>query len=131
MLKSGANFTTGMTVAWGGAGYTLVPGDYDGDGKADLGLYQRSSGYWYVLKSSTSYTASLVVSFGGVGFQPMPADYDGDGKCDLGVYQLAATKFLSLKSSSSYDPGWRSSERSGPRATSRSHRRSCQGIAAR
>src|SRR5262249_25307325 len=89
----------------GGVGYTVVPGDYDGDGKSDFGLYQRGTGFWYILKSSTNYTASMSISFGGMGFVPMPGDYDGDGKFDIAVHQLALTKFFALTSSSSYDVG--------------------------
>src|SRR5262249_60298399 len=99
VLKSSTNFTTGLTKAWGGPGYTLVPGDYDGDARADFGLYQRTTGTWYVLTSSSNYTSTLVVNFGGMGFVPVPGDYDGDGKTHIGVDQPATAKFLALTSS--------------------------------
>ena len=39
-------------------------GDYDGDGKTDLSLYQPSTGYWYILQSSTNYTTSIAQQWG-------------------------------------------------------------------
>ncbi len=103
--KSPTPFAVGFTVDWGGPGYTLVPGDYDGDGRTDFGLYQRATGLWSILKSSTSYTSSQTVSWGGPGFVPVPGDYDTDGRMDLGLYQLQTDKFLSLLSSSAYSLG--------------------------
>src|SRR5262249_47802569 len=44
ILKSSTAFLTGFSVGWGGPGYVIVPGDYDGDHKADVGIYQPSSG---------------------------------------------------------------------------------------
>jgi len=35
-----------------------VPGDYDGDGRADLALFRPSSGDWFILQSSPNFTMS-------------------------------------------------------------------------
>jgi hypothetical protein len=37
---------------WGAIGDTPVPAHYDGDGKADWGLWRPSTGYFYVILSS-------------------------------------------------------------------------------
>jgi hypothetical protein len=62
-----------------------MPGDYDGDGKTDLGVYQVSSGHWFFVRSTTGFGQHL--AFGGAGFVPVPGDYDGDGQTDTAVYQ--------------------------------------------
>ena len=55
-----------------------VPGDYDGDGKADVAVYR--TGTWWVLLSTGSYPGHMMVSWGTLGDLPVQADYDGDGK---------------------------------------------------
>jgi hypothetical protein len=62
-----------------------VPGDYDGDGKADLAVYRPDVARWVVLGSAgrgldTWYGADDIDV-------PVPGDYDGDGKADLAVFR--------------------------------------------
>ena len=64
--------TTTISVSWGGSGYDPVRGDFDGDGKIDLAIYQSSSGTWYVLLSASGYTTSFNKSWGGPGYAPTP-----------------------------------------------------------
>ena len=61
-----------MSVSWGGPGYQTVQGDYDGDGKVDLALYQTSTGGWTILLSGAGYTTTLSKSWGGAGYTPVP-----------------------------------------------------------
>jgi FG-GAP-like repeat len=58
-------------------------GDFDADGKADIGIYR--SGSWHVLRSSDGLV--LLVGWGIAADIPVPADYDGDGKTDLAIYR--------------------------------------------
>jgi len=54
-----------------------VPGDYNGDGAADLGVYDESTGRWY----ARSLGGALLLwdaFWGSPGFVPVPGDYDGD-----------------------------------------------------
>lgn len=57
-------------------------GDFDGDGKADIGLRNNSGTQWIILKSSTNWTQSLVRSFGSV-YPTAVGDLDGDGLSDI------------------------------------------------
>jgi hypothetical protein len=50
-------------VTWGGNGDVATPGDYDGDGRADVAVFRPSSGTWFVLKSSTGNT-SIIMQWG-------------------------------------------------------------------
>jgi len=81
-----------------------VLGDYDGDGKTDIGVYGPSVGGFAVQLSSSG--TNIFVPFGIVGAgQSLPAsgDYDGDGKTDFAVYEPSVGGFAVRLSSSNTD----------------------------
>jgi uncharacterized delta-60 repeat protein len=65
------------------------PADYDGDGRADIAVYESAAGDWKILQSSDGI--SRVEHFGAANGQDLPvsADFDGDGRTDLAVYRAS------------------------------------------
>ena len=70
-----------------------APGDYDGDGVADLAIYRPDSATgtstWAVARSAAG---GLARDFGRPGDIPVEGDFDGDGKADLAVSGRAAAR---------------------------------------
>src|SRR5262249_53702153 len=97
--------------------YVPVPADYDGDGRFDLAIVQRSKGNWYVLESSANFTTSLsaagspydapVTSAIATGASDLlrQSDFDGDGRSDMTVYNMSTNVWSSLPSSLGFSGG--------------------------
>ena len=71
-------------VSFGDGNQTPVPGDYNGDGKADIATYSSYHARWHIRRSG-SFT------FGKPNDLAAPADYNGDGKTDPAVLRLLDT----------------------------------------
>ncbi len=84
---------TGKSVSfrWGGTtGFILVPGDYDGDGRDEIAIYNQAERGWY-----WSHAPDGPISFGKYGTAtgiPLPWDYDHDGRLDLAYWEPAQNK---------------------------------------
>ena len=64
-----------------------MPGDYDGDGTADIAVFRPLTGTWYLRFSSTG--ASGAVTWGNAADVPISGDFDGDGALDIAIYRPA------------------------------------------
>ena len=86
-------------IQWGVTADTIEPGDYDGDGKADITVVRNIGGTMrhFILFRTGS---AAVVDWGTTGDIPVPGDYDGDGRTDIAVFRPVApsggTTFFSL-----------------------------------
>ena len=84
----------GVRVDWGDGLDVPVIGDYNGDGRADLALFQegteKTQAKWkvyYLSDSEGKKRKARVIEFGLEGDVPVPADYDCDGRTDIAVYR--------------------------------------------
>ena len=70
-----------------GPGSTSVYGDWDGNGKSDVGVY--NNGIWYLDYNGNGVYDGPVIdrsaSFGSAGYNPVIGDWDGSGKTKIGV----------------------------------------------
>ena len=70
--------------------------DYDGDGKADVGVFRPTNSIWYLLQSTNGFSAT---PFGLSNDVIAPADFDGDGKTDIAVWRPSNGTWYILNSS--------------------------------
>jgi hypothetical protein len=71
---------------FGALGDKPVPADYDGDGRADIGVFRPSEGNWYYRPSSSPQKV-VGIHWGANGDIPLPMDYNGDGSADIAIYR--------------------------------------------
>ena len=70
------------TMRLGTATDEPVLGDWDGNGKANLGVWSPSAG---VFTMRTGKAATTTVALGSSSDQPVAGDWDGDGRWEIGV----------------------------------------------
>ncbi|HEX3724961.1 MAG TPA: SdrD B-like domain-containing protein, partial [Pirellulales bacterium] len=76
----------GKGKRFGLRGAIPISGDFNGDGKSDLGLFK--DGQWFIDLNDNGHwdRGDLWARLGRKGDQPVTGDWDGDGKADIGIY---------------------------------------------
>ena len=74
-------------IPYGATGWTPLVGDWNGDGKSEIGIYKDA--VWYldyggsgVIDANTRY-----YQFGAAGWTPLIGDWNGDKKDEIGIYK--------------------------------------------
>ena len=69
-----------------------APGDFDGDGKTDVAIYDQTAAVFYVSESGGK---SIALPYGNPAHVniPVAGDFDGDGKADFAIFDQTAAVF--------------------------------------
>jgi hypothetical protein len=78
-----------IAVTFGTATDKTVPGDYTGDGRADVAIFRGEE--WFILRSEDFSFYSF--PFGTETDIPVPGDFDGDGKTNAAVFRPSDTNW--------------------------------------
>ena len=96
--------TTDLQFGFGsaGGGWISIAGDWNGDGKATIGLYNPTASTFMLRNSNNSGNADLTFGFGsaGGGWLPITGDWDGNGTTTIGLYDPKASTFYLRNSNS-------------------------------
>jgi hypothetical protein len=105
ILKSSTAYDYGQSLTipagWPGLGDTPVPGDYNGDGRADPAIWRGNTGVW-IIPMSPSFNTYQFYAWGASGDKPVGADVDGDGQTDVGYWRPSTGVWGFLLSSQSF-----------------------------
>jgi hypothetical protein len=80
----------------------MLPGDYDGDGRADFAIYRRATGEWFVHRSSdggVTHASWGAPASSGLGDVPVPGDYEADFRADFAIYRGSTGEWFIHRSS--------------------------------
>ena len=82
---------------FGATGDRPVVSDYDGDGKADVGIIRAAAtgAEWWINRSTAGI---LALQFGDNADKAVQGDYTGDGKADVAIWRPSTGEWLIVRS---------------------------------
>ncbi|MEY2452988.1 MAG: hypothetical protein QOD92_2562 [Acidimicrobiaceae bacterium] len=75
-----------VSFAYGTSAYRYVAGDWDGDGRDGVGVWDPATGTFYLRNTATAGAPEITVHFGVVGVNPIVGNWDGAGGETVGIY---------------------------------------------
>src|SRR5581483_11231521 len=87
--------TVSLTVNPAPAPAKGVPGDFDGDGVSDFGVFRPSTSEWFIVQS-TAGLLDPVPTFGAPNLSDIPVtgDFDGVGHSELAVFRPSTDQWF-------------------------------------
>ena len=70
-----------------------IPGDWDGDGITEIGVFRRGEWYLDINGNGVWDEDDLWAKLGSVGDLPVVGDWDGDGTDTIGLFDPAMSRF--------------------------------------
>jgi len=92
------NLIDWITFNFGSTNKSPLSGDWDGDGKDTIGIYDSTTATFFLKNSNNKGLADIIAHFGSTNMIPLSGDWDGDGKDTIGVYDSTTATFF-LKNS--------------------------------
>lgn len=96
-LTGGGLSSADLKFQFGAAGSGWIPlvGDWDGDGRDTIGLYDPVKSAFHLQNNLSGGTASIVFQFGstGCGWTPLVGDWDGNGRDTIGLFDHTRSQF--------------------------------------
>lgn len=77
-----------------GLGWRAFVGDFDGDGRSGIGLYDPATGSFFLRNTMDEGDADVTIGFGAPGGQPIAGDWTGRGVATIGVYQPGTAQWF-------------------------------------
>jgi hypothetical protein len=99
---------TVITRLAGKVGGQALVGDWNGDGRDDVGLFFSLSGQWLLDTNRDALAAEITINRldGAVGGRAVVGDFNGDGIADCGLFRPFTGKWtIDLNHNGKYDPG--------------------------